>query len=552
MRIELIRTVPALLLALVISSVSHLSIAESGRVAEKKQNSVTQQLDPYFKELANHNRFLGSVALYKGSHEVYRATVEPRGNASELTHQHYKYKIGSITKTFTATIIFQLIEEQRLALNTSLSEFYPQVANADTITIEQLLNHHSGIHNYTADPDFMSYYQEPQSKAFMLAKIENFEPDFEPGEKGAYSNSNYLLLGYIIEDIEQKSYANVLRERIVKPLGLENTFVGEEINPDNQEAYSYQLFKEWVKVPEWSMSVAYSAGAVVSTVEDLNQFMQALFSGRLIKKSSLQQMLALDDGFGKGIFGTQYSLNNKELQGYWHNGGIEAFISHVSFYPEEQISVVVLSNGLNHDIRQIYNVMLDAYFGKSVVLPEFGQEISLSNEQLQQYIGDYQSKTHPLDITISLREGKLYGQATGQGGFPLTATGETQFEYAKAGIEMKFDTENAQFEIKQAGRADIFTKVTDNLNEEAVKVPQKILEQYAGTYASDSFHLELQVMVKDNHLYAQATGQPAFPLTAVNQTRFKFDMADIVIDFDMNQEQLTITQRGKPRVMTKK
>ncbi|WP_223671252.1 serine hydrolase domain-containing protein [Kangiella shandongensis] len=552
MWIKMIKTAAVSLAALSILSGINLSIAEPISAKETKPITVTEQLDPYFEALANHNRFLGSVALYKGRRELYRATVEPRGKVSELTHKQYKYKIGSITKTFTAAIVFQLIEEKRLTLDTNLSEFYPEVVNAETITIKQLLNHHSGIHNYTADPDFLTYHQKPQDKTFLLSKLESFESDFKPGEKGAYSNSNYLLLGFIIEDIESKPFAEVVHERIVETLALENTFLGGRIDPDNGEAYSYQLFKEWVKVPEWDMSVAYSAGALVSTPADLNRFMQALFSGRLIKKSSLQQMIRLDDGFGKGIFGTQYQLDNKELQGYWHNGGIEAFISHVSYYPDHQITAVVLSNGLNHDVRQIYNVMLDAYFGKAVDVPTFSQEFSLSVEQLRQFVGNYQSTTHPLDISIRLVDGKLYGQATGQGGFPLTAIDNERFEYAKAGIEIQFDADGVQFEIKQAGRADIFTKVTEDASKDVVKVPLKTLEQYTGTYASDSFHLKLQVMIKDEELYAQATGQPAFPLTAVNQTTFKFDMADIVIEFNTEETQLTITQRGKPRVMTKK
>ncbi len=510
------------------------------------------QLDPYFKALADNNRLLGHMALYKGNDKVYSTTLEAAGGETLKNDKQLKYKIGSITKTFTATLVFQLIEEGKLSLDTTLDSYYPKVANADRITIQQMLNHHSGIHSYTDDPNFISYHMSPQDKTFLVNKIQGFDADFEPGEKGAYSNSNYLLLGYILEEIEEKSYAELLENKIFKPLGMKDTFIGKAINPKNAEAYSYQFNGEkWEEVPQWDMSVAYSAGTLVSTADDLNLFITGLFEEKLIESSSLEQMIELEDGFGKGIFGTKYKLGDSELQGYWHNGGIESFISHLAYYPEKDVSVVVLTNGLNYDVRTIYENMLDAYFGKDVPVPEFGQEIELDEEVLKPLVGDYESETHPLDISISLLEGKLYAQATGQGGFPLTALSENTFEFSRAGIEIEFDRDNDQFAIKQGGRADVFIKVGGGESTKAVEVPVETLEKYVGTYQSDDFPLDIEVMVKNGSLYAQATGQSAFPLTPVNQKKFSFKLADIVIEFDVKNRQLTITQRGVPNILTK-
>jgi len=510
------------------------------------------QLDPYFKALADNNRLLGHMALYKGNDKVYSTTLEAAGGETLKNDKQLKYKIGSITKTFTATLVFQLIEEGKLSLDTTLDSYYPKVANADRITIQQMLNHHSGIHSYTDDPNFISYHMSPQDKTFLVNKIQGFDADFEPGEKGAYSNSNYLLLGYILEEIEEKSYAELLENKIFKPLGMKDTFIGKAINPKNAEAYSYQFNGEkWEEVPQWDMSVAYSAGTLVSTADDLNLFITGLFEEKLIESSSLEQMIELEDGFGKGIFGTKYKLGDSELQGYWHNGGIESFISHLAYYPEKDVSVVVLTNGLNYDVRTIYENMLDAYFGKDVPVPEFGQEIELDEEVLKPLVGDYESETHPLDISISLLEGKLYAQATGQGGFPLTALSENTFEFSRAGIEIEFDRDNDQFAIKQGGRADVFIKVGGGESTKAVEVPVETLEKYVGTYQSDDFPLDIEVMVKNGSLYAQATGQSAFPLTPVNQKKFSFKLADIVIEFDVKNRQLTITQRGVPNILKK-
>ncbi|AOE48858.1 serine hydrolase [Kangiella sediminilitoris] len=549
---KIIKATNALVVVLCLIGLANISLAEAREKGPKKAQMLQTELDPYFETLAKSNRFIGEAAIYQSGNELYHTTIEPDGEQSILTDKHYKYKVGSITKTYTATVILQLIEENRLSLDTKLSEYYPNVANAGAITVEQLLTHHSGIHNYTADADFLTYHEKPQSKTFLLDKIESFKPDFNPGEKAQYSNSNYLLLGYIIEDIEGKSYQDVLLERIIEPLGLDDTFVGEAIDPENEEAYSYQLAEKWNEIPEWDMSVAFSAGAIVSTPEELDRFISALFKGKLISDSSLKKMINIENGFGKGIFETKYEWDDKELQGYWHNGGIEGFISHLAYYPDEDLTIVVLSNGLNYDIRAIYNVMLDAYFEQDFDTPEFGKAVEVPVSELEKYTGKYESKTHPLDITVSLLGNKLYGQATGQGGFPLTPLGEGRFEFAKAGIEIRFDDNNNQFEIKQGGRADIFNKVEDTVEQESVEVPIETLKQYVGIYQSESFPLDLEVMIKDGYLHAQATGQPAFPLTAVSQYKFKFDMASIVIEFRPEQSELTITQRGMPRDMYKK
>ena len=517
------------------------------------QDVITQQLDPYFQALAKNNRLLAKVALYKGNHELYSTTLEANGDKTKITDANFKYKIGSITKTFTAVLVFQLVEEGKLSLETTLDKYYPKVANAKHITIEQMLNHHSGIHSYTDDPQFIEYYMSPQDKSFLVQKIESFDADFEPGEKGAYSNSNYLLLGYILEQIEEKPYAEMLQERIFKPLGMKGTLLGTEINPENGETYSYQLQQaKWQEVPQWDMSVAYSAGAIVSTAGDLNHFIKGLFDGKLISNESLKKMIELDDGFGKGIFATKYQLENSVLQGYWHNGGIEAFISHLAYYPAEDLTVVVLTNGMSYDIRKVYEALLDAYFGKEVAIPEFNQAVELDTAVLKPLVGEYTSETHPLDISISLVGDQLYAQATGQGGFPLTPLSKNRFEFVEAGIEIRFDRENQQFEINQGGRTDIFIKSVDAKDKKTVDIALEVLEQYVGTYSSDSFPLDIEVSIKNGQLYAQATGQSAFPLTPVTNNKFKFSLADIVIEFDVEKRHLTITQRGQPRIMQKK
>ena len=539
--------------AMLITAVGfNVAVAKNFENDKVNKQAIATKLDPYFKALADNKRLLGTVALYQEGQEIYRTTLVSKQDKTRLSDETYKYKVGSITKTFTATLVWQLIEEGELSLDTKLAAFYPKVANAKQITIGQMLNHHSGIHNYTDEPDFMTYYSSPQDHSFLINKIEGFEAYFEPGEKAAYNNNNYLLLGYILEQVSGKSYAELLNDRIYKPLGMKSSLLGKAVNPDNGEAYSYRLQDEkWQQVPEWDMSVAYSAGAVVSTTEDLDKFIRGLFAGKLIKAESLEKMITLEDGFGQGIFGTKYKYGDKELQGYWHNGGIEAFISHMAYYPEKDLSVVVLTNGLNYDIRKIYEVLLDAYFGKEVPVPEFGKVVDLAPELLEPLQGYYKSETHPLDIAITLVDGQLFAQATGQGGFPLSALDENSFEFVKAGIEIRFDRDSDMFEIKQGGRADVFIKEKSATKKQAMEIPLATLEQYVGTYQADNFPLDIEIVIKNGQLYAQATGQSAFPLTPISHNKFKFTLADIVIEFDVEKRHLIITQRGQPNILQK-
>lgn len=184
-----------------------LAIADvDNKPAEKLSEQRSQQLNQYFATLADNGRFIGTAAIYHDEQPLYQITIQPDNKADKgwalSTNQDLKYKIGSISKTYASAIIFQLIEEGKLTLDTKLSKFYPKVKNADKITIKHLLNHQSGIFNYTNEPGFSDYVFKPKDKEFLIGKIESFDSVFEPGSKAEYSNSGYLLLGFIAEDIE--------------------------------------------------------------------------------------------------------------------------------------------------------------------------------------------------------------------------------------------------------------------------------------------------------------------------------------------------------------
>jgi D-alanyl-D-alanine carboxypeptidase len=198
------------------------------------------KLDSYFNTLEQNNRFMGSVAVAKDGVIIYRksvgmADIEAKIPATELT----KYRIGSISKTFTAVLLLRAVEEQKITLSQTINKWFPDIPNANKITIQQLLTHRSGLHNFTDEDDYITWNTQPKTEQEMLAIISKGGSDFDPDSKAAYSNSNYVVLTYVLEKVYGKPYATILNEKIVQPLGLTNTYVFDKINTSKQESKSY-------------------------------------------------------------------------------------------------------------------------------------------------------------------------------------------------------------------------------------------------------------------------------------------------------------------------
>ncbi len=281
-------------------------------------------------------------------------SVEDARKASAQT----EYRIGSITKMFTSVLIFQLIEKGKLHLGTKLSDFYPQIPNASKITIEQMLNHHSGIFNYTNSPYYNDWSLTFKTEQQLIDSISKDEPLFEPGTKGDYSNSNFLLLGYIIQKITGKTYSEVVKANIINKLNMDSTYVGGASNLSKNESYSYDwMDNKWAKHNETDMSIPAAAGAIVATTHDLDKFITGLFNGKLISKSSLDTMKTIKDGFGMGMFAypfigqIKFSFTSK--QAYGHIGGIDGFASVLAYLPQEQLAVAYCTNGVNEDFSDV-------------------------------------------------------------------------------------------------------------------------------------------------------------------------------------------------------
>jgi CubicO group peptidase (beta-lactamase class C family) len=286
----------------------------------------------------------------------------------------------------------------------------------------------------------------------MLEIIRNLESDVEPDTKTSYSNSNFMLLTYMLERVYQKSFAEILDEKIVIPIGLKNTFLGNIINTKNNECNSYTFWEgSWIKEPETNISLVLGTGGIVSTPVDLPLFSDALFSGKLISQNSLEQMKTFKDRceatklvYGMGLI----SMPFEDRASFGHLGGIDGFRTMFTHFPESDISLAFSSNGGPRD--DIATVLFRAIFNLPFEIPEY-KTYYVADEELDKYLGVYSREQTPIRITITKDNGKLFMQLTGQPSFPLEAIEQDKFIFEPTNLILEFNPIDNTLVLKQSG-----------------------------------------------------------------------------------------------------
>ncbi|WP_375578635.1 serine hydrolase domain-containing protein [Marivirga tractuosa] len=419
------------------------------------QNIDTNKLDEYFNTLDSHDQFMGSIAILKEGEIIYnKQTGFCDIDTDQKPNENSKYQIGSISKTFTAVLVFKAIEEGKLSLSQTIDTFFPTIENAGKITISHLLSHRSGIHNYTDNKkEYLSYHTDPKTEKEMVEIIAGGGSDFEPDSKAAYSNSNYVLLSYILEKIYEKPFAKILEDEITSPLKLKNTHFGGKIKVENNECYAYSLDRNWNKMDETDSSIDMGAGGIVSTPTDLVRFAEALFTNKIISAENVEMMKTIQDKFGMGLFEIQYY----DKVSFGHNGEIDGFISVFRYFPDENYAFAITSNGGNYSMNSVAVTIVNSLFNKHYDIPEF-RTYEPKSKELKQYLGQYSSETFPVQLTVTKSGKQLFIQATGDSKMSLQATAKGEFKYEPAGISIEFMTEKQQMKITQGGKTNILNK----------------------------------------------------------------------------------------------
>ncbi len=324
------------------------------------QHQDFSKLDKALNNFEKQKNVMGSIAFSENGIKTYACAfgfsqLPTPTKADTLT----KYRIGSVSKMLTATIILQLVAEGKLALCDKLSRFFPTWPNAGKITVEHLLRHESGLYNFGKSRDKKYQNIDPKSREEIMAVFEKAPIAFAPGKKVDYNNANYVVLSLIIEAIDKTTFAESLHARIIEPLSIKNTHAGGPIDAAQNEASSYFWQNKWLENGDFYTPGLLGAGALVSTPNDLNVFLHALFSHKMIPEAQLRAMMHVKTGMGLGL----YALPFYGKTAYGHAGNIDAFESFAAYFPEEKVAFSICVNGNRKDFNEVLLTCLRACFG---------------------------------------------------------------------------------------------------------------------------------------------------------------------------------------------
>ncbi len=416
-------------------------------LAISAQKNYPQLLDQYMQAQNQVKGFTGTVLVMKQNKILLRKAygmADKEWNISNTPET--KFEIGSLTKQFTAACILQLVEQGKLSLDDKLSKFLPKFPKADSVTIHMLLNHTSGIANYTAQLSFMNVATQHLGQDSMISFIAGKPFTTSPGTKFNYTNSGYFLLGYIIEKVSGLSYGNYLEKNIFSKLGMSNSFLNKPDSVLNMRAKGYDIKgKKTANADYISMDWSFSAGGIISTVDDMYKWDRALYTGTVLNDASKQKMFTP----GKGDYGYGFIIDSLEKHPHiWHNGSIPGFLSNFSRYPEDDVCVIVLANTIviQNNTLPITDVLAGGLaglvFDAHVEFPYVHREVKIDPSLLDKYVGKYNAG---LTLEVIKKDNKLYRHRDGSVDIELKPESNTKFFYA--------DDSNRQleFELDAAG-----------------------------------------------------------------------------------------------------
>lgn len=347
-----------------------------------------------------------------------------------------KFRLGSLTKQFTAASILLLQERGKLKVEDPVSKYVPNTPAAwKNISIFNLLTHTSGIPNFTSFPDYRTTEWKDTTPTELLGRFRDKPLDFEPGTKFSYSNSGYIVLGYILEKVSGQTYAEFLQKNIFTPLGMADTGMDNNAVILPKRAQGYTPSANGIQHAGYtSMTIPFSAGALNSTTGDLLKWEQGLFGGKVLKPASLAKMTTpFKGGYGFGLFiGTENG--HKTIN---HGGGIEGFNTSLAYYPDDKLAVIVLSNLNGSAADQIGADLGKVALGEPVTLPSERKEVQVPVKILNEYVGTYQLAPN-FSVTMTVEDGQLMTQATGQSKFPLFAESDTKFFLKVVDAQVEF------------------------------------------------------------------------------------------------------------------
>jgi CubicO group peptidase (beta-lactamase class C family) len=398
-----------------------LGLAAAGRAED-----LTPKFDEYMNACVKVKRFCGAVLVSRGEATLFTKGYGFANAEHEVPNTpRTKFRLGSITKQFTAMAILILQEQGKLKVDDPITKYLDDGPKTwESVTIHHLLTHTGGVPSYTDDLTYVTKMMMPETVKSMIARFRDKPLDFKPGEKFHYSNSGYFLLGAIIEKVSGKSYEAFLKEAIFDPLGMHDTGYDHAATLLARRASGYNRGESGLTNAAYlDMAQPYSAGSLYSTVEDLARWDRALRDGKLVSKKSYAKMYAPvknDYAYGWVVTTTKGRMQIE------HGGGINGFATEILRYPKEHVCVIVLCNVLPQSPEQVAHDLAAIAFGESYELPRERKVAKVDPKIYESYVGRYQVAPK-VTATFSRQGDRFMIQLTGQPRFEVFAESETSF-----------------------------------------------------------------------------------------------------------------------------
>ncbi len=515
--------------------------------------------------LAKYNKarvFNGTVLVARGDEVLYRGAVGKAVMEWDLANTpDTRFRIGSVTKQFTAALILQLVEDGKIELDAPLSRYLPDYpkAQADRVTIHHLLTHTSGIPSYTDLPDFgtnsMRRHADPDS---LLTVFSSLPLEFEPGTRWRYNNSGYFILGIVIAHVTGKPYDVALRERILDPLGLENTGYdhNESVIPRMADGYQ-RIPGGYQRAPFLDSNQPYAAGMLYSNTADLMKWTRALHAGQVFRNAeTLRRMITpFMDNYGYGLQIMNLPAGVDSVRVIRHSGGINGFTSQLWYLPDSEYTIVTLDNTTANS-----GVVADAAFRllHGLDVPEPRMPIADEMASLIERDGINAAVEHYHELKTKQPDAYDFSeQQLNELGYVYLNRGEIDIakQLLALNIEMypdAFNTWDSMGEAHmQAGEKDkaiayyrkalelnpgstnskqMLAKLGVTVEDKTVTVDEAVLEEYVGIYELVP-GFSLTITREGTQLYEQATDQERFPIFPSSDTKFYLKVVDAQITF---------------------
>ncbi len=507
-------------------------IAAATCLGQNGANPDAARMDKVVQSYVDAKQFMGSVLVARGDDVVFSKSFGSANLEWNIANTPAtKFRIGSMTKQFTAASILLLEERGKLKIDDPVKKYMPDAPAAwDKITIFNVLTHTAGLPNFTSFPEYAKMQAFPNTPEQIVDTFKNKPLDFEPGSKFSYSNSGYVLLGYLIEKITGASYEKFLQENIFTPIGMKDSGYDSSTAIIERRASGYAPSPAGPVNAEYvHMSVPHGAGALYSTTQDLLEWQLALYGGKVLKPESFAKMTTpFKDDYAFGLI-VRTTDGRKQM---WHNGGIQGFNSSMAWYPESKTTIVVLANLNGQAPDQMLPQLAAVAFGKDVQLTSERKEIRLPREMLASYVGIYQLAPK-VKLTMTLDGDQMMTQLSGQQKLQVFPESDGKFflKVVDAQLEFVKDTNGKVTDVilHQNGRDQKAPRIRDTVPEKkAITLKPEILAAYAGSYMAGPN--PVTVAVKGDHL-TMNVGPQQFELFADSGTTFFLKEIDAQVEF---------------------